>query len=126
MAGTKTGGLPVEDITDPAYCCVPLGQSALADDEARSLATAFKALADPVRIQILDALARSGGEICACDFVDVVVKSQPTVSHHLRLLREAGLVSGERRGTWVWYRLDHERFRQLRSVLTPAVAQQAV
>ena len=119
MTPAKSRELSIEDISDPSYCCVPLGESTLSDQEAQSVATAFKALADPVRIQILDALARSGGEICACDFVDVVLKSQPTVSHHLKLLREAGLVSGERRGTWVWYRLEQERFQQLRSVLTP-------
>ena len=119
MTPAKSRELSIEDSSDPSYCCVPLGESTLSDQEAQSVATAFKALADPVRIQILDALARSGGEICACDFVDVVLKSQPTVSHHLKLLREAGLVTGERRGTWVWYRLEQERFQQLRSVLTP-------
>ena len=118
-SASTRGELVIEDISAPTYCCVPLGESTLSDGEAASVAVAFKALADPVRIQILDCLAKAEGDgVCACDFVDVVLKSQPTVSHHLKVLREAGLVVAERRGTWVYYAIAPERFQQLRSVLT--------
>lgn len=70
------------------------------------LAARLAALADPVRLQMLSIIASSdSGEVCACDFVGPIDKSQPTVSHHLRVLSDAGLVSGEKRGRWVWYRL---------------------
>jgi ArsR family transcriptional regulator len=68
-------------------------------------AVLFKALADPHRLAILATLARAEGEVCVCDFTSGLPLNQPTVSHHLRILREAGLVTSERRGTWVYYRL---------------------
>ncbi len=84
-------------------CCPPLADGPMSSEQAVDLATVFKALADPVRLRILSALIAADGQICACDFVAVAAKSQPTVSHHLRVLREAGLIESERRGTWVWY-----------------------
>jgi ArsR family transcriptional regulator len=66
----------------------------------------FKALADQHRLRIIATIARSGGEVCVCDLTDVVPLLQPTVSHHLKVLREAGLLLSERRGTWVYYRID--------------------
>lgn len=77
----------------------------------------FAALSDPVRLRLLSLIAAEG-EICACDLVEPVGKSQPTVSHHLKVLHEAGLVERDRRGTWLWYRVVPERVRQLRDVLT--------
>jgi ArsR family transcriptional regulator len=68
-------------------------------------AALFKALADPNRLTMLATLARAGDEVCVCDFTGALPLEQPTVSHHLRILREAGLVTCERRGTWVYYRL---------------------
>jgi ArsR family transcriptional regulator len=83
-----------------------------------TLAEAFKALADPVRLQLLNLIATAdGGEACACDLVEPVGKSQPTVSHHLKVLREAGLVEGEKRGTWIWYSVVPSRLEDLRRVL---------
>ncbi len=71
-------------------------------------ATLFKAIADPYRLRMLATLARASEEVCVCDFTDALPLNQPTVSHHLRILREAGLVMCERRGTWVYYRLAHD------------------
>ena len=86
--------------------------------EAALLADAFKALGDPVRLQLLNLIATAeGGEACACDLVEPVGRSQPTVSHHLRVLREAGLVASEKRGTWVWYRAEAAQLEALRRAL---------
>jgi ArsR family transcriptional regulator, arsenate/arsenite/antimonite-responsive transcriptional repressor len=82
------------------------------------LARGFAALADPTRLRLLNALASAeSGEICACDFVEPMGKSQPTVSHHLRTLTEAGLIVGDKRGRWVWYSLVPERLEALRGAL---------
>lgn len=97
-------------------CCGP-GVAAIDGWEAESLAALFKALGDPVRVKMVSALARDPErQICACDFVAVAGKSQPTVSHHLKILREAGLVAAERRGTWIWYSVVPARLEALRSV----------
>jgi ArsR family transcriptional regulator, arsenate/arsenite/antimonite-responsive transcriptional repressor len=84
-------------------CCSP-GAPALADDTARDLAERFKALGDPTRLAIVNQLA-GADEVCVCHLVPDAGLSQPTISHHLRLLRNAGLVTSERRGTWAYYRL---------------------
>jgi ArsR family transcriptional regulator len=107
--------LPVLDLAD---CCAPLRRETIDADAAATLAEAFKALADPVRLQLLNLIATAeGGEACACDLVEPVGKSQPTVSHHLKVLREAGLVTSERRGTWVWYAVVPSRLDELQRVL---------
>jgi ArsR family transcriptional regulator, arsenate/arsenite/antimonite-responsive transcriptional repressor len=99
-------------------CCVPVLAEPMSDPDAAELAKGFAALADPVRLRLLSILGSAqGGEVCACDLVEPVGKSQPTVSHHLKVLSEAGLVTGERRGRWVWYAVVPERFAQLRSTL---------
>jgi ArsR family transcriptional regulator len=90
----------------------------LAETEAETLAAAFAALADPVRLRLLSLIAaQDGEEVCACELVEPVGRSQPTVSHHLKILFEAGLVSREKRGVWVWYRLAPARLDQLRAAL---------
>jgi len=107
--------LPVLDLAD---CCSPLRREVIEPDAATTLAEAFKALADPVRIQLLNLIATAeAGEACACDLVEPVGKSQPTVSHHLKVLREAGLVASEKRGTWVWYSVVPSRLDELQRVL---------
>ncbi len=98
-------------------CCPPLADGAISAAEAVELAAVFKALADPVRLRILSALLAAEGQICACDFVSVAGKAQPTVSHHLKVLREAGLVEGTRRGTWVWYAVVPSRLAEVRQAL---------
>jgi ArsR family transcriptional regulator, arsenate/arsenite/antimonite-responsive transcriptional repressor len=96
-------------------CCAP-DVEALPDDAAVDLASRFKALADPTRVAIVNRLARTD-ECCVCNLVDEFELSQPTISHHLRLLREAGLVEVERRGTWAYYRLVPEAVEGLRAAL---------
>ncbi len=92
------------------------GAPPLPAEQAEALAARFKALADPTRVAILNCLARAG-EACVCNLVDGFELSQPTVSHHLKLLREAGLIEAERRGTWAYYRLVPEAIEGLRAAL---------
>lgn len=100
-------------------CCPSIRTSPLSDVEAETLATRFAALSDPARLRVLSILAAAEtGEVCACDLVEPVGRSQPTVSHHLKVLYEAGLVDRDKRGTWMWYRLVPERLDELRAVLS--------
>jgi ArsR family transcriptional regulator len=102
-------------------CCPSVLTAPLDPAQAIALADSFTALADPVRLTILSILAAEPeGEVCVCDFVEPVGKSQPTVSHHLKILSEVGLVHGDRRGKWVWYSLNRTRLAELRSALDPA------
>lgn len=99
-------------------CCPGAVISSLDASQAAELAAGFTALADPVRLRVLSILAASpAGEVCVCDLVEPVGKSQPTVSHHLKILGQAGLVHGERRGKWVWYSLNRARLADLRAAI---------
>jgi ArsR family transcriptional regulator len=99
-------------------CCSPLLAEPLDPDDARELATAFKALADPVRLQLLSLIAAApDGTACSCDLEEPVGKSQPTVSHHLSILADAGLITKEKIGRWVNCTIVPERLAQLRDVL---------
>lgn len=99
-------------------CCASVLAPTLGERDADELAMAFTALADPVRLRLLNLLgAAPEGEVCICNLVAPIGKSQPTISHHMKLLAEAGLVHGERRGKWVWYSLDRARLDALRSAL---------
>ena len=110
----------VATIEPTDQCCPSLLASPLDPSQATELAAGFSALADPVRIRVLSILAASpDGEVCVCDFVEPLGKSQPTVSHHLKILNNAGLVRGNRRGKWVWYSLDRQRLADLRAALQP-------
>ena len=103
--------------TTPA-CCVGVGSPGFDADDAAHLAEGFAALADPVRLHLLSLIAAGPTDgTCVCDLVGPVGRSQATVSHHLRILREADLVTSERRGTWVWYRLAADRLAHLRGAL---------
>ena len=105
-------------LVDTDLCCPSVLDAPLDAVQAGEPARGFAALADPARLQILSILAASPiGEVCACDFVAPLGKSQPTVSHHLKVLADAGLVEGERRTKWVWYRLVPERLEALRTTL---------
>jgi ArsR family transcriptional regulator len=108
----------IAPVTEPAVCCPSIGEAPLGETEATGLARAFAALADPARLRILSILASAAeGEVCVCDLVDPIGRSQPTVSHHLRVLSEAGLIEGDKRGRWVWYRVVAARLAELRGVL---------
>jgi ArsR family transcriptional regulator, arsenate/arsenite/antimonite-responsive transcriptional repressor len=100
--------------TIPASCCAP-GGPPLADEARAALAARFKALGDPTRVAIVNRLA-GAGEVCVCAFEDLGL-SQPTISHHLRILREAGLIDVSRRGTWAYYRLVPESVERLSRAL---------
>ena len=105
-------------VKSPGGCCSSVLGSPLAAADADELAKGFAALGDPVRLGVLSMLAAADeGEVCVCNFVEPLGKSQPTISHHLRVLSEAGLVHGERRGKWGWYSLDRSRLASLRSAI---------
>ncbi len=99
-------------------CCGSLRGAPLDETEAEALAAGFSALADPVRLRLLSLIAEAG-EVCSCDLVGPLARSQPTVSHHTKLLAEAGLIVGEKRGRWVWWRLVPERLDELRAAVAP-------
>jgi ArsR family transcriptional regulator, arsenate/arsenite/antimonite-responsive transcriptional repressor len=102
-----------------ASCCPPVTSAGLNEADAGIMAGMFKALGDPVRLRLFANIASSdGGETCVCDIPDVGV-SQPTVSHHLKKLREAGLLTSERRGTWVYYRVEPEVLSAMAAMLAP-------
>ena len=93
----------------------------LSADEATELAKAFKAAGDPIRLRLLSLIAaHEGGEACVCDLTDAFEVSGPTISHHLKVLREAGLITGDRRGTWIYYRVQPEMLTTLSRMLVPA------
>lgn len=109
---TRLAVSPVEE------CCPAVLSSPLSEAKAEELALAFAVLADPVRLRLLSLLVSAkAGEACVCELVEPVGRSQPTVSHHLRILADAGLIVGDKRGRWVWYRAVPGRLDQLRSVL---------
>lgn len=104
----------------PEPCCTPLTTPGLDEADATELSGLFKVLADPARLRLLSLVANApGGEACACDLVEPLDRSQPTVSHHLSLLVEAGLLTREKRGRWAWYRLVPQRLAGIRAVLEP-------
>src|SRR6188474_3786088 len=103
---------------DPVACCGSVRTDVLDPADAETLARAFAALSDPIRLRMLSAIAAERGEeVCACDLVELSGRSQPTVSHHMKILVDAGLVTREKRGLWVWYRAVPSRLDALRSVL---------
>lgn len=112
MAASKTRTL------DPIACCSPVRTGVLDEEQAVVLAESFAALSDPIRLRLLSCIAASDAyEVCACELVEPSGRSQPTVSHHMKILVEAGLVNREKRGLWVWYRLVPSRLDALRTVL---------
>src|SRR5260221_7834604 len=103
---------------NPTPCCAPVLHARFGEEDANALAAAFKALSDPARLKLLSFIAaQAGGEACVCHLTAPVGLSQPTVSHHLRLLNEAGLLDREKRGTWVYYRIVPERLEALQAAL---------
>lgn len=99
----------------PAICCGPEAEP-LSETEREEIAARFKALADPTRVAIINCLS-AADEVCVCNLTDTFDLSQPTISHHLKILREAGLVESSRRGTWAYYRLVPEAIDELRGAL---------
>jgi ArsR family transcriptional regulator len=99
----------------PAICCGPEAEP-LSEPEREAIAARFKALADPTRVAIINCLS-AADEVCVCNLTETFELSQPTISHHLKILREAGLVESSRRGTWAYYRLVPEAVAALRGAL---------
>jgi ArsR family transcriptional regulator, arsenate/arsenite/antimonite-responsive transcriptional repressor len=111
--------LTLTDLNAGPPCCPPISEHRIPAATAALLAPAFKALGDPVRLQLMSMIASApDGEICVCDLTPAFELSGPTISHHLRTLREAGLVDADRRGTWVYYRPRSGILRQLAGLLT--------
>ena len=105
-------------VAEPGPCCGSLVTEPLGAPDAEALAQAFAALADPVRLRLFNLVAQAG-EVCSCDLQEPLGKSQPTVSHHTKVLAEAGLITGEKRGRWVWWSVVASRLAELRTSLTP-------
>src|SRR5437588_276666 len=97
-------------------CCAPLAAPALSDDEAAATAGLFGALGDPARVRIVNLIATAGDAVCACEFNDALGLSQPTVSHHLKKLTDAGLLEREQRGRWAYFSLKREAAEKLAAV----------
>ncbi|MFD0921324.1 ArsR/SmtB family transcription factor [Saccharopolyspora rosea] len=110
-------------VDDAALCCSPVMRAPLSAEQSTELARVFKAIGEPVRLRLLSLIAsHAGGEACVCDLTGAFELSGPTISHHLKVLREAGVIEGERRGTWIYYRVRPETLRAISSVLVPADA----
>jgi ArsR family transcriptional regulator len=106
-------------VADEELCCSPLMRQPLTEDQSTDLAKVFKALGDPVRLRLLSLIAsHAGGEACVCDLADAFALTGPTISHHLKVLREAGIIDGERRGPWIYYRVLPTTLQKLSAVLT--------
>ena len=116
--------LPVLTATPDGGCCAPLVSEPIATADAAELASAFKALGDPVRLQLMSLIAsHAGGEVCVCELTPRFDVTGPTISHHLKVLRAAGLIDCERRGTWVYYWIQPAMLARLAGLLAvPAEA----
>lgn len=105
--------------TETALCCTPLSAAPLERDKAEQLAGLLKAVADPTRLQLMSLVAAAGdGQACVCDLTAPLGLTQPTISHHLKVLVDAGLLTRQRRGTWAYYSLVRGRFDDIRTLLT--------
>ena len=110
--------LPAVSPAETAACCAPLTAQPLSLEQAAKVAPLLKALADPVRLRLLSlAASREGGEACICDLNDAFDLSQPTISHHLKVLHEVGLLDRSKRGVWVYYAVRREALADLASLL---------
>jgi ArsR family transcriptional regulator len=107
-----------DELTLAQACCTPLMEAPLTDDDARHMARVFKALADPARLRLLSLIAaQPDQEACNCELIEPLGLSQPTVSHHLKVLHDAGLLARERRGQWIYYRIVPEQMAAVRWAL---------
>jgi ArsR family transcriptional regulator len=106
----------VTELAAPIACCAPLSAPTVSDDEAAATAEIFRALADPNRVKIVNLLATTGEPVCVCELIAPLGLSQPTVSHHLKKLTEAGLLDREQRGRWAYFSLNADALRTLAAV----------
>ncbi|MFC4115174.1 ArsR/SmtB family transcription factor [Nonomuraea zeae] len=120
MTATTLPLVPNSKGTQDAACCAPIARQPLGESEATELAVLLKAVADPVRLRLLSMIgSHAGGEACVCDLTDAFDLTAPTISHHLKVLRTAGLIDGERRGTWVYYWIIPQQVTRLGALFTP-------
>jgi ArsR family transcriptional regulator len=112
----KTKDVPVAIATDAGICCSSVVDAPLGEGEAAELARVLGALADPVRLRLLSIVAAQT-EVCSCDLEGPLARSQPTVSHHTKILADAGLLVGEKRGRWMWWRVEANRLAAVRAAL---------
>jgi ArsR family transcriptional regulator, arsenate/arsenite/antimonite-responsive transcriptional repressor len=124
QAGRKTLDLiPARSEAIAEACAIPLVREPIDEAAAAGLAQVFKALADPVRLRLVSLIgAHQGGEVCVCELTEAFDLTQPTISHHLKVLREAGIIDSERRGTWVYYRLEAAALERMGALLTAPVS----
>ena len=107
--------------SDALACCAPLIAEPMGAEQAESVARVLKALADPVRLRLMSiVLSHEGGEACVCDLLPAFALSQPTISHHLKVLHEAGLLGREKRGVWVYYQARPAALEALTTLFEPA------
>jgi ArsR family transcriptional regulator, arsenate/arsenite/antimonite-responsive transcriptional repressor len=100
-------------------CAIPLVGEPLGETAAAGLAQVFRALGDPVRLRLVSLIgAHQGGEVCVCELTEAFDLTQPTISHHLKVLREAGIITSERRGTWAYYRLEPAALERMAALLS--------
>lgn len=99
-------------------CCEPVVFPEVEPEQSARMGSVAKALGDPIRIQLVDVLRKHAGKVCVCELVPLFDLSQPTVSHHLKVLREAGIVGSERQGLWAYYYVDHETLEELSAWLS--------
>ncbi|MFY9887887.1 MAG: metalloregulator ArsR/SmtB family transcription factor [Streptosporangiaceae bacterium] len=110
--------LPVLDSVNALACCPPLSAQALTQDQAEQIVPMLKALADPVRLRLMSLVASNpGGEACVCDLNEAFDLSQPTISHHLKVLHDAGLVDRDKRGVWAYYRIRPQALSSLGALI---------
>lgn len=117
--------MPLDLLTAPTACCTPASAPTMSVEDAERAARTLKALADPVRLRLLSILASRGGEACVCDLTEPLDLAQPTVSHHLKVLTEAGFVTREKRGVWAYFTLVPGVVDALAAHLTEHVAVRA-
>ena len=114
---SKSQSLPLVD--DALACCAPLAREPMGEDQAQQVSALLKALADPVRLRLMSmVLSHEGGEACVCDLTPAFDLSQPTISHHLKVLHEAGLLDRDKRGVWVYYRARRDAMAAIAGMLT--------
>jgi ArsR family transcriptional regulator len=120
MTATTLPLAPSGTDAQDAVCCAPIARQPLGEGEAAELAVLLKAVADPVRLRLLSMIGSpAGGEACVCDLPDAFDLTAPTISHHLKVLRTAGLIGSERRGTWVYYWIIPGQVARLGALFTP-------
>ncbi|MFF0775716.1 metalloregulator ArsR/SmtB family transcription factor [Nonomuraea wenchangensis] len=120
MTATALPLVPRSKDAQDAVCCAPIARGPLSEGEAAELAVLLKAVADPVRLRLLSMIgSHAGGEACVCDLTEAFELTAPTISHHLKVLRTAGLIGSERRGTWVYYWIIPDHVARLGTLFTP-------